>query len=42
MDVLAVGVTSVRMGESESESLMRRLVLPRGQPSVREPWTFLL
>jgi hypothetical protein len=31
MDALVVGVTSVRVGESES--LMRRLVLPRGQPS---------
>ena len=32
LDALAVGVTSVRVGERESESLMRRPVLPRGQP----------
>jgi hypothetical protein len=30
---LQSGVTSVRVGEREGESLMRRLVLPRGQPS---------
>jgi hypothetical protein len=33
LDALAVGVTSVRVGERESEGLMRRPVLPCGQPS---------
>jgi hypothetical protein len=37
---LQYGVTSVLVGESES--LMRRPILPRDQPPVREPWTFLL
>jgi hypothetical protein len=28
--------------ERESESLVRRPILPHGHPLVREPWTFLL
>jgi hypothetical protein len=43
MNALAVGGYKRSRGrERESESLMRRPVLPRGQTSVREPWTFLL
>jgi hypothetical protein len=33
---LQYGVTSVRMGERERESLMRRPVPPRGQPILYE------
>jgi hypothetical protein len=41
IDALAVWGYKRSRGR-ESESLMRRPVLPRGQPFVREPWTFLL
>jgi hypothetical protein len=40
-DALAVGGYKRSRGR-ESESLVRRPVLPRGHLLVREPWTFLL
>jgi hypothetical protein len=40
-DALAVGVTSVREGEGEKETVSQP-VLPRGHLLVRGPWTFLL
>jgi hypothetical protein len=40
-DALAVGGYKRSRGR-ESESLVRRPVLPRGHPLVRGPWTFLL
>jgi hypothetical protein len=39
---LAVGVTSVHAGGSERLTRAPSRPSPRGQPSVRGPWTFLL
>jgi hypothetical protein len=39
---LAVGVTSVRGGGSERPTRAPSRPSPRGQPSIRGPWTFLL